>query len=97
MSGKKTQEPKLEAEDVVGVVGTPLLPHLREHCTIRPFGMSLQENVLCCDRCYCYVCDRPVNECMLWDEHCFAQELMDGWQELRLAVVFASVLDDTVQ
>jgi hypothetical protein len=69
--------------EVVGTVNQVLLPHMRQHCTEKPFfpdgtthktaAEQLTNNMKVCSLCYCYVCDVEASKCpRWWDNHCSA-------------------------
>lgn len=69
------------------------LPHARAECGVHPFSSVpmvggvdnnvKDQNVLHCNNCYCFVCDKPVNECIDWDKHCLASDKDPYWKEER--------------
>jgi len=67
---------------VVGTVGHIRLPHMRQHCTEKPFqsianttyAAQRGNNKNYCEDCYCYVCDVKASDCAVWDTHCNATD-----------------------
>jgi hypothetical protein len=62
---------------VVGTANESRLPHMRQHCQEHKFCPSSQtSNLLFCDLCFCYVCDKPAKECTKWEigHHCHASD-----------------------
>lgn len=55
--------------ELVGTLNEQRLPHMRQHCTVKPFSPNKSSNMQFCDDCYCYVCDVPVQECSNWSLH----------------------------
>ena len=76
---------------VVAVVNSVVLPHMRCHCTVHPFCSAvcldgiLSGNVLCCPHCYCYVCDVPAKVCSDWNMHCEAADTSEYWRNERFS------------
>lgn len=72
----------VEGEDAIVLVGTKnhfTFPHMRQHCTEKPFqenqhGLVNTTNNQICDCCFCYVCDERSSECLLWSIHCHATD-----------------------
>ena len=83
--------------------------HLREHCAKYKFKggipsvarkfiynfVEIANNMECCGRCFCYVCDKPAAQCKVWrkhgrkemaNNHCCATQKLDFWRELRAKV-----------
>ncbi|XP_078612974.1 uncharacterized protein LOC144882816 [Branchiostoma floridae x Branchiostoma japonicum] len=69
-------------------------PHPRSACPHHPFSTAdsilrgpYMQNETCCDKCYCYVCDKPAKECGLWGAcwraHCNAHRKNTAWQRVR--------------
>ncbi|KAK1261427.1 hypothetical protein QJS04_geneDACA008808 [Acorus gramineus] len=56
-------------------------PHWRHLCDNFPFGEKPHED--CCDKCYCYVCDKTA-PCEEWKKHCDANGEPE-WRQLRVA------------
>jgi hypothetical protein len=87
------------ADDEIEVVGTKnqvLLPHMRQHCTEKPFSNSSDkgardaENQSTCECCYCYVCDAKADECQVWQQHCHATDKGSSafhWRQQRSLAV----------
>ena len=71
------------------------LPHMRQHCTKHTFipkqSFNLaygkdDANYQSCDKCFCYVCDVPVQECKHWLTHCHADDkgrFAYKWKQMR--------------
>ena len=60
-------------------------PHARENCVQCPFSKG---NVhICCNNCYCFVCDVPYKECIVWEEHCNARSSDPKWTFMRAAMM----------
>ncbi|XP_035693795.1 uncharacterized protein LOC118427935 [Branchiostoma floridae] len=69
-------------------------PHPRSACPHHPFSTAdsilrgpYMQNESCCDKCYCYVCDKPAKECGWWGDswraHCNAYRKNSVWQRVR--------------
>lgn len=58
-------------------------PHLRYNCGNHSYLVCPAKY---CDNCFCYVCDKPVYECSMWDEHCHANPNDTAWEEKRKQV-----------
>ena len=89
----------------VGGTGCPVaqFPHARKDCTKHSFAFETRKSILqstkpykkndiCCDKCFCYVCDVPASECKFWcntaagqPAHCnaFASKRTDFWDIQR--------------
>lgn len=62
------------------------LPHMRSQCGVHPWkghSEALQKH---CDKCFCYVCDKPASECKTWSVHCKADEKVKLWADIRREV-----------
>lgn len=58
--------------------------HFRFQCATKPFKRQrLQRKQLYCQKCFCYVCDVPVEKCGQWIEHCKATDTLAQWRNLR--------------
>eukprot|EP00177_Eucheuma_denticulatum_P006455 GFKZ01011762.1.p2 GENE.GFKZ01011762.1~~GFKZ01011762.1.p2 ORF type:complete len:267 (+),score=19.56 GFKZ01011762.1:76-801(+) len=62
-------------------------PHFRFQCAVHgfnkcPLHISLSNSMYGCDKCYCYVCDKPTRQCTDWEYHCFATET-EFWKRKR--------------
>jgi hypothetical protein len=81
---------------VVGTLNQLRLPHMRPHCTEKPFQNDLGYSLVArkavngehCNSCYCYVCDVPVKDCESWKDgdHCLATDQGDRkhyWAQRR--------------
>jgi hypothetical protein len=71
---------------VLGVAGTLVLPHAREHCTTFPFTHGLDpdlDNMIACPQCFCWVCDTNVVNCPLWFLHFRATAQDPRWRTMR--------------
>ena len=74
--------------EIVGTKGTNALvdfPHSRENCVTHPFAranttVSREDKRKHCPNCYCYVCDIPANDCVVWDSHCMASHGNARWR-----------------
>jgi hypothetical protein len=67
--------------EVVGTKNQVRLPHMRQHCTEKPFdfpGFSTAARnatrMQFCENCYCYVCDIKAGECKSWSTHSGASD-----------------------
>ena len=71
-----------------GNVATLSLPHFRSMCGFHKFPANCNQNEAeaACPFCYCFICDRCVNECNEWNTHCFAVHTDKSWQEERQRV-----------
>ncbi|XP_077868866.1 uncharacterized protein LOC102800987 [Saccoglossus kowalevskii] len=69
-------------------------PHPRADCALHLFTRShdillgpVEKNALCCDNCYCYVCDVPAKQCNEWSStavaHCNAHRKAEAWRNKR--------------
>lgn len=58
-------------------------PHSREHCLVHPHST---DPTLHCPNCFCYVCDKLVEECPSWEEHCHAKYADPKWRQARAAL-----------
>ncbi|XP_062304536.1 uncharacterized protein zgc:112980 isoform X2 [Osmerus eperlanus] len=74
--------------------GAQLLPHARYDCSIHTFTLEDAEtsapagnNQLICQQCYCYICDRPAGECLVWTVagmcHCNSHNRSVFWRSSR--------------
>lgn len=80
---------------VVGTKNHTKLPHMRQHCTEKPFETRVlketveriaNSNLSFCELCYCYVCDEKASECKLWHKHCHATDqggMASRWRQHR--------------
>lgn len=61
------------------------LPHARKDCQSHAFvsGEKDPSNKHCCEKCFCFVCDKPANDCDDWEEHCHVTDDVSG-KHLRL-------------
>lgn len=87
--------------EVTGTGGTGLLaadmPHARCNCPLKRFKKSQAkkaspENVLHCEQCWCFVCEKPVRQCPQWDSvdvarpaHCNAHAGFAMFKKMRRA------------
>jgi len=70
---------------VIGKTSDPFvatLPHQRYKCFYNSFTTGSTENVKHCQKCFCYVCDKPAAECKQWQNHCHAYKT-DDWDMKR--------------
>ena len=54
---------------IVGEKNRINLPHMRCHCTLKPFNLQNtrdENNKKTCEQCFCYVCDKKAGECESW-------------------------------
>ena len=67
----------------MGTENTMDLPHMRKDCTKHTFipdvkyntaSSKVDTNYQSCDKCFCYVCDIPVQDCKDWSIHCNAND-----------------------
>ncbi|XP_078614014.1 uncharacterized protein LOC144883392 [Branchiostoma floridae x Branchiostoma japonicum] len=67
-------------------------PHPRDACLYHPFSFTYdkhrgpyRQNAEHCDKCYCYVCDKPAKECRVWTSrsHCNAHSKSSHWRRSR--------------
>ncbi|KAJ8001325.1 hypothetical protein DPEC_G00168370 [Dallia pectoralis] len=93
-------QPIGEDEDLVVTFSqrAEVLPHARYDCSIYMFtpsdscvGAPLETNDLFCSQCFCYVCDKLVSECSVWNLpgqcHCNAHKKSVFWTSKRDKVV----------
>ena len=68
------------------------LPHSRNDCPLKPFHKSQAKkaapaNLLHCDRCWCFVCEKPVPQCAQWASldraHCNAHPKASLFKVMR--------------
>lgn len=55
-------------------------PHQRHFCGLYKFEMN--NSLLFCQKCYCYVCNIPAQDCKTWSIHCHAHDSLE-WREQR--------------
>ncbi|XP_028302151.1 uncharacterized protein LOC114463077 isoform X2 [Gouania willdenowi] len=71
-----------------------VLPHARYDCPIHPFeateserGAPAGSNMLFCDQCFCYICDKVASSCVTWchrgECHCNSHKKSKFWNNLR--------------
>lgn len=64
------------------------LSHQRYNCFYNPFTMESAGtmgstgNLKHCQKCFCYVCDKPAADCEQWSNHCHAYKT-DDWDRKR--------------
>jgi len=61
-----------------------IVPHLREHCTLHPLVLNAMAHCPCC---YCYVCDKPVAECLQWSTHAHARRATHALVRFATAIL----------
>lgn len=58
--------------------------HFRFQCVTKPFKHRRRVAKLeYCDKCFCYVCDDPVEKCPKWNQHYEAIDSSTHWKTLR--------------
>ena len=59
-------------------------PHQRHFCGLYKFekNNSNYNSLLFCQKCYCYVCNIPAQDCQSWSLHCNADDSLE-WKEQR--------------
>ena len=70
---------------IIGSTGQNSLadfPHSREHCVVHPQAL---DPAVHCANCFCFVCDKPVDSCEYWEEHCHAKYADSKWRQARSA------------
>ena len=69
---------------VHGVVEVEPYPHLREACTEFPFDRT--SPAACrrfCNRCRCFICDKPPSKCLDWESHALSASTSVQSQQRR--------------
>ncbi|XP_059190182.1 uncharacterized protein zgc:112980 isoform X2 [Centropristis striata] len=80
-----------------------VLPHARYDCPIHPFtatdceiGDPVASNMLMCDQCFCYICDKLASSCAMWSRrggcHCNSHKRSDFWNSLRKRILLGGLL-----
>uniref|UniRef100_A0A7S4B7A0 Uncharacterized protein n=1 Tax=Chrysotila carterae TaxID=13221 RepID=A0A7S4B7A0_CHRCT len=60
-------------------------PHSRFDCVVHPVDKespNAAAALVCCDMCYCWVCDVPAKTCAEWTAHCVANRSIE-WMTVR--------------
>lgn len=81
---KSTTETAAEVVHVVemrrGVKALVDYPHMRFQCGVYLFSKDPQRH---CSKCFCYVCDKPAKDCVIWNEHATATDKVPRWRMMR--------------
>lgn len=101
-AGNANSNSRVADDDDVEIIGAsganPLVdyPHARFHCGLFPFlvngapGDVARTNIEHCPKCYCWVCDVPVDTCCHWAEsHYAATPSSSNWKKERTLAMLA--------
>ena len=81
--------------EVVSVTRADPLPHIRADCASKPYKPTdnvkigpFMKNAEYCEKCFCYICDKPAKECENWakdrEPHCNANSKEACWKARRM-------------